>query len=102
MIARVYKPGPPLGAFVDCLWRFQGYTPVHKRERASPTGTVEMVVSLRDETFRVFGKGGDTQGQPFCGAQSEYFVLDTSQASEPRQSWSGAWAWIQSPPQNAP
>src|SRR5258705_495975 len=84
MIARIYKPGPPLGAFVDCLWHFHGYTAVHKRERALPTGTVEIVVSLRDDPIQVFGNDADAQGQRFggaivCGAQSGYFELDTSQ-----------------------
>jgi AraC-like DNA-binding protein len=84
MIARIYKPGPPLGAFVDCLWHYRRHTAVHKRERALPTGTVEIVVSLREDPFRVFGNDVDAQGQRFrgaivCGAQSGYFVLDTSQ-----------------------
>src|SRR5262245_8324671 len=84
MIARIYKPGPPLGVFVDCLWHFDGYTANHKRERALPTGTVEIVVSLRDDPFRIFRNDSDAQGERFrgaivCGPQSGYFVLDTSQ-----------------------
>ncbi len=78
MIARIYKRGPPLGAFVDCLWRFHGYTAFHKA--ALPTGTVEIVVSLRDDPFRVLGNDVDAQGQRVrgaivCGAQSGYLVL---------------------------
>jgi AraC-like DNA-binding protein len=83
MIARIYQPGPPLGGFVDCLWYFEGYVADHKRERALPTGTVEIVVSLRDEQMRIFENDADVHGRQFhgsvvCGAHSGYFVLDTS------------------------
>ncbi|MGH9723374.1 MAG: DUF6597 domain-containing transcriptional factor [Bryobacteraceae bacterium] len=83
MIARIRKPGPPLGAFIDCFWYFDGYVRDHKRERALPTGTVELVVNLREPRIRIFGNEADTTGRQFrgsvvCGAQSGYFVLDTS------------------------
>ncbi len=84
MIARHYRPGPPLGGFVDCFWYFDGYSPLYKRERALPTGTMELVVNLRDDQMRIFGNDADEHGQAFqgsvvCGIQSGYFVLDTAQ-----------------------
>ncbi len=83
MIARVHRPGFPLGGFVDCFWHFDGYTASHKRERALPTGTVELVVNLDEDRIRVFRADDDFEGQRFhgsvvCGAQSGYFVLEPS------------------------
>lgn len=86
MIARIYRPGPPLGAFVECLWYFERSAADYPRERALPTGTVEVVFSLRRDRIRIFSGDADEQGQQFdgsvvCGAHSGYFVLDTSRDS---------------------
>jgi AraC-like DNA-binding protein len=83
MIARFHQPGPPLQPFVDCLWHFQGYSVTHTRERALPTGTIEVVFNLGEERARIFHDDADLDGQEFresvvCGPQSSYFVLDTS------------------------
>lgn len=84
MIARVHRPGPPLGGFVDCLWYYNGYSAGHKRERALPTGTVELVVNLREDRIHVFRDESDLsgfhcRGSILCGPHSGYFVLDTTQ-----------------------
>ena len=84
MMACHYRPGPPLSPFVNCFWYFDGYSTPYKRERALPTGTTELVVSLGKDRIRVFRDDTDVMGQMFrrsviCGAQSGYFVLDTSQ-----------------------
>jgi AraC-like DNA-binding protein len=55
----------------------------HARERALPTGTVELVFNLGDGRMRIFADDSDAAGQTFdaaviCGPQSRYFVLDTS------------------------
>ncbi len=86
MTVRFRRPGALLGEFVDCFWYMDGYAAAHSRERALPTGTVELVVDLRDERMRIFKNDEDRAGQEFggsliCGPQSGYFVLDTSQAS---------------------
>jgi AraC-like DNA-binding protein len=86
MLARLHKPAPPLDAFVDCLWYFEGYRAAHPRERALPTGTVELVVNLTDAPSRLFRNDRDREGLVFresmiCGPQSGYFVLDTAHPS---------------------
>jgi AraC-like DNA-binding protein len=68
---------------VDCLWYTDDPAPTHHRERALPTGTVEVVFSLTRERFRIFANDADQSGQQFrgsviCGPQPGYFVLDTS------------------------
>ena len=84
MIARRYKPGPPLAALVDCFWYYDQYFAPHRRERALPTGTVELVVNLREDPIRVFSDDSDSIGlslgnSVICGAHSRYFVLDPAQ-----------------------
>jgi uncharacterized protein DUF6597 len=39
-------PGPPLDRWVECLWYLKRYEPGHKRERALPTGTVDLIFNL--------------------------------------------------------
>jgi AraC-like DNA-binding protein len=84
VIACVHRPGFPLGGFVDCFWHFDGYAASHARERALPTGTVELVVNLQEDRIRVFLADDDFEGQRLrgsvvCGPQSGYFVLEPSQ-----------------------
>jgi AraC-like DNA-binding protein len=84
MIARRLLPGPPLAGLVDCLWYYDGYFAAHQRERALPTGTVELVINLGEDRIRVFQDEADLSGAAFrgavvCGAHSRYFVLDPAQ-----------------------
>jgi AraC-like DNA-binding protein len=73
-----YTPKEPLAEFVDCLWHFKGRR--LQRELALPTGTVELVINLREEAIRVYSEVADTEGQCFSdavvsGTQSRYMVL---------------------------
>lgn len=75
---------PPLSNFVDMFWFCEGYAPRHAKERILPTGTIELVVNLRDERMRVYDRDHIDRHQSFrgsvvCGAQSRYFVIDTAQ-----------------------
>ena len=46
-ILNFYKPKPPLSKFVDNFWLYEGYEGQHKTERILPTGTLELVINLR-------------------------------------------------------
>jgi len=46
---RHHVPRPPLSGFVELLWLYEGPPPEHRRERLLPTGTVELVVNLRED-----------------------------------------------------
>lgn len=70
MLRRAVVPPPPLSEFVALLWLYEGYAPPHPRERLLPTGTVELVIDLHEET-----RGG---GAVICGAHSESFELETA------------------------
>ncbi|WP_298724446.1 VOC family protein [uncultured Ferrovibrio sp.] len=50
------RRSPPLDAFVDCFWSYEGGKAAHKQERVLPSGTVQIVISLRDE---LAAKGGE-------------------------------------------
>src|SRR5215468_9544119 len=49
-----YKPKPPLSKFVDNFWLYEGDEPEHKTERILPTGTLELVINLRQNELRIY------------------------------------------------
>ena len=49
-----YKPKPPLSKFVDNLWLYKGHVPEQKTERILPTGTLELVLNLRQNELRFY------------------------------------------------
>lgn len=83
MVYRTYIPRPPLSDFVYLFWLYEGHNPPHAKERCLPTGTMEMVIDLREEELRVYDGQNHEQFQKFrtaliCGAHSEPFVIDTA------------------------
>lgn len=94
MNIRTYIPKPPLSDFVECFWllapsRF--HNNLRKRsgedfaqpakERALPTGTVELVISLSEDKLRVFDRQNTDlifRDAMICGPHSEFFVIDSS------------------------
>ncbi|HEX8691955.1 MAG TPA: AraC family transcriptional regulator [Longimicrobium sp.] len=70
MLHRAVVPPPPLSELVALLWLYEGYAPPHARERLLPTGTVELVIDLRE------GPAGGG-GAVVCGAHSQFFEIDT-------------------------
>jgi AraC-like DNA-binding protein len=84
---RFHRPSPPLGDFVEMLWIWRGATQPHAFERLLPTGTVELVINLRDDESRVYDREDQRRFQILPGAilvgpQSEYFVIDTAEQRE--------------------
>ncbi|WAS94618.1 AraC family transcriptional regulator [Nannocystis punicea] len=81
MPAQLHRPGPPLGEFVDCFWSWDCYTAPAPRERALPSGTVDIVINLRDDRLRVFDRSDRAAlfpGIMVSGAHAGYFVIDTA------------------------
>lgn len=82
MIMCNYIPQPPLSDFVALFWLYEGDDPPHAKERLLPTGTMELVINLRDDTLRVYDWLKTDQLQSFrdaliCGPHSECFAIDT-------------------------
>ena len=80
-------PRPPLSEFVDLFWSQEGYDPQHAIERVVPTGTMQLIVSLREDDLRVYDQRDHRRfrslgGSLISGAHSRFVVIDTaSQAS---------------------
>lgn len=63
-----YKPKPPLSKFVDSFWLYEGYEPEHKTERILPTGTLELVINLRQNDLRFYDAERPENCSRFSGA----------------------------------
>ena len=74
MIYRRQTPRPPLSDLVELLWLFESVASAHASERVLPTGTVELVINLSDNTAGSFDA-------VVAGPHSRFFVLDTSRPS---------------------
>jgi AraC-like DNA-binding protein len=84
MLYRRCTPPPPLAAFVDCLWYSEGLQGTHARERLLPNGESGIVFDLRERPSRIFNPDDPCEWETyspavFCGARTDYFLLDTSQ-----------------------
>ena len=87
MLHRKYTPKPPLAAFVDSFWLYEGFDRPHAKELHLPNGSIELIINLREDSIRVYDRQNHSQFKSFpgcliSGAHSEFFVIDTdSQAA---------------------
>lgn len=78
----VRKPDPPLRGVVDHLW-YLCDAPGHSRERIVPTGTLELVINLEENEFRIYDAVGPREhcrrfrGAIVSGCYSTPFGIDT-------------------------
>lgn len=82
-ISCAYIPKPPLAAFVDKIWLYDGYELPHLKERRLPDGSMELVINLHEDTIRIYDRQNHEQFQCFTGsvisgAHTECFVIDTA------------------------
>jgi AraC-like DNA-binding protein len=89
MIFQHHVPGPPLGSFVQLLWLYKSYQPVHmhRKERLMPDGSVALVINLRDDVTRTYDRNDlekchTMPGAIVCGVHTENFVIDTEEQAE--------------------
>jgi AraC-like DNA-binding protein len=80
---RSYTPPRPLGDFVERLWLCSD-APPHSRERILPSGTIELVVNLREDEIRIYDPSHPERftrmsGAILSGAYSRFFVIDPLQ-----------------------
>lgn len=61
------RPGPQLSDFVEYFWSLSD-APPHERERVVPSGTIELVVNLDRDEFRIPGDGASPEERRFPGA----------------------------------
>src|SRR5215831_8762745 len=67
-IFNFYKPEPPLSKFVDNFWLYEGYEAEQKTERILPTGTLELVINLRQNELRFYDAKRPENCSRFSGA----------------------------------
>jgi len=84
VLYRSYIPRPPLSHFVEVLWHYNGYQQPHDKERLLPDGSMELVINLREDQVRMYdrrniGRCLSYPGSIVIGAQSEFFVIDTTE-----------------------
>jgi AraC-like DNA-binding protein len=76
-----HSPGPPLAGFVENLWSLSD-APSHARERILPAGTLELVINLDEDEFRIYDASASGSPRRFpgaivSGAYRRPFVIDT-------------------------
>jgi len=82
MSIRTTTPRPPLSDFVDVFWAHEGNAEEPSgKERVLPTGTVELVVHLREAPVFVYDGSDPNQFETFwgaivCGPYARPFVID--------------------------
>jgi AraC-like DNA-binding protein len=84
MLHLYYTPVSPLLDFVDDFWLYDGYTQPHFKERILPSGTIELVINLRDDELRIYDAAHPDRCNRFSGAlvsgaYGGFFVIDTAE-----------------------
>ncbi len=74
---------PPLSAFIEFFWLYEGGIPVHKKERRLPDGSASLIINLHDEQIRTYDRYApdrfrDCGGIVISGAHSEFALIDTA------------------------
>ena len=62
------KPTALLADFVDNFWLYEGYEGEHSNERILPTGTIELVINLRENELRIYDAEHPNRCSRFSGA----------------------------------
>jgi hypothetical protein len=81
---RSYTPAAPLRDFVGDFWLYEEYEQPHAKERIVPSGTVELVINLRDDELRIYDSRRPDHCRRLRGAivsraYSGPFVIDTAE-----------------------
>jgi AraC-like DNA-binding protein len=84
MLHLYHTPVSPLLDFVDDFWLYDGYTQPHFKERILPSGTIELVINLRDDELRIYDAANPERCNRFSGAlvsgaYGGFFVIDTEE-----------------------
>lgn len=86
MVNLTHIPSPPLSDFVRLFWLYEAYTQPHAKERALPTGEMQMVINLREDKSCIYDREDTDRCKTFSGAlvsgaHSEYLVISTAMQS---------------------
>src|SRR5687768_187818 len=62
------KPSGLLSDLVENFWLYEGYEGEHANERILPTGTIELVINLREDELRIYDAQRPNRCSRFSGA----------------------------------
>lgn len=84
MLFTSYTPMSPLSDFVEDFWLYDDYRPRHLKERILPSGTIELVINLRNDELRIYDRVRPGVCERFSGAivsgtYDRFFVIDTAE-----------------------
>ena len=84
MLYERHLPHPLLRPYVEDLWLGDDYVPPHSRERIVPSGTVELVINLRENEIRIYDADRPQlckrfSGAVVSGAYRRFFLTDTAE-----------------------
>jgi AraC-like DNA-binding protein len=84
MLYRACSPASPLSDFIEDVRLYDDYKPTHLKERILPSGTIELVINLRDDELRIYDRVGTGVCERFSGAIvsgtcNRFFVIDTAE-----------------------
>jgi AraC-like DNA-binding protein len=76
-----FAPPRPLADFIERFWFFSD-SPLHRRERIVPSGTIELVFNLDEDEIQIYdakrpARCRQFSGAVFSGAYGGPFVIDT-------------------------
>jgi AraC-like DNA-binding protein len=83
-VTETYVPKAPLRNFVDLIWRYDGLVQAHDLERVLPTGTMQIVINLVDDTSRKYDPQDPRRverhpGSILSGPHGAFFLIDTAE-----------------------
>ena len=77
-----YVPRPPLSAFIEFFWLYEGDQSTFKMERRLPDGAASLIINLRADPIRIYDRYAPERfegyrGSVISGARSEFVLIDT-------------------------
>jgi AraC-like DNA-binding protein len=80
MHARIAVPSPPLSEFIAYFWSNDDEVPSHARERILPTGTIDLLINIRESSRIFLADGSELRFDVpvVCGPHSRHFAVDTA------------------------
>ncbi len=104
MIFHRHVPAPPLNSFIEFLWLYEDYRPLHTKEKLLPDGTMELIIDLRDHPKHKYDPRDFSRATPYrrawlSGMQPEYLVIESSPGSMMGAHFrpGGAWPFFGAP-----
>lgn len=104
MVFETYVPAPPLNRFVEFLWFYDDFTPLHTKEKLLPDASMELIIDLREHPKALYDPDDFTRSVKFrrywlSGMQRKYLVIDASPGSMMGAHFrtGGAWPFFGAP-----